>query len=264
MNTNPFLMVRDQPEYRSAIQEEALSRMMHVVETRALGVLTGEVGSGKSTLMRIVASSLAPSDYQVVYLSSSRMSPRELYAGTLRAMGETPAFSSTRVKQQWRDVLDARSTGNTRQLVLLIDEAHDMPETTLLELRFLMTHGMEPNPAFAVVLAGQGKLRRDLNTNLLEPISQRVRMQYHLGGMSAQECARYILHTMQKAELDRPVFTEGALKSVHAASQGIPRVVNLLCGSALMLVGKNGENAVEEKHIAAVIADIDRQRGARS
>ena len=55
-----------------------------------------------------------------------------------------------------------------------------MPETTLLELRFLMTHGMDPNPAFPVILAGQGKLRRDLNTNLMEPISQRIRMQYTL------------------------------------------------------------------------------------
>jgi type II secretory pathway predicted ATPase ExeA len=71
-------------------------------------------------------------------------------------MGETPAFSAPKVKQQWRDILDARSAGNSRQLVLFIDEAHDMPETTLLGLRFLMAHGMDPNPAFPVILAGQG------------------------------------------------------------------------------------------------------------
>jgi len=260
---NPFLQVPDYPEYRSAIQEEALSRLMHVVESKALGVLTGEVGSGKSTLLRIVAGNLPQSDYQVVYLSSSRMNPKELYTGTLRAMGETPAFSVPKVKQQWREALDSRSAGNGRQLVLLIDEAHDMPDSTLLELRFLMTRGMSPNPAFPVILAGQGKLRRDLNTKLMEPISQRIRMQYHLGGMTAQECARYILHQMQKADLTLPVFTEGAMKAIHATSQGIPRVVNLLCGSALILSRKNEENAVEEKHIANVPADIDRQRGNR-
>jgi type II secretory pathway predicted ATPase ExeA len=261
---NPFLQVCDYPEYRSAIQEEALSRMMHVVETKSLGVLTGEVGSGKSTLMRIVAGKLPQSEYQIVYLSSSRMNPKDLYTGTLRAMGETPAFSAPKVKQQWREVLEARTASNSRQLVLLIDEAHDMPETTLLELRFLMTNGMSPNPAFPVILAGQGKLRRDLNTNLLEPISQRIRMQYHLGGMTAPECARYILHQMKQAGLELPVFTEGAMKSIHATSQGIPRVVNLLCGSALILARKNEENAVEEKHIGVVLADIDRQRGNRS
>ena len=261
---NPFLQVRDYPEYRSAIQEEALSRMMHVVETKSLGVLTGEVGSGKSTLMRLVAGKLPQAEYQIVYLSSSRMNPKELYAGTLRAIGETPGFSAPKVKQQWRDVLESRSAGNNRQLVLLIDEAHDMPETTLLELRFLMTHGMSPNPAFPVILAGQGKLRRDLSTNLLEPISQRIRMQYHLGGMTAPECACYILHQMQQAGLVLPVFTEGAMKSIHATSQGIPRVINLLCGSALMLARKNAENAVEEKHIGVVLADIDRQRGNRN
>lgn len=260
---NPFLQGPHAPAYRSAAQEEAFSRLMHVVETKSLGVLTGDVGSGKSTLMRLVAGKLPPAEYQTVYLASSRLNPKDLYTGTLRSLGETPAFATPKVKQQWRDVLAARGNGNTRQLVLLIDEAHDLPEATLLELRFLMTQGMDPHPAFPVILAGQGKLRRDLNTTVLEPISQRIRMQYHLGGMTAPECARYVLHHMQQAQLERPVFTEGALKSIHATSQGIPRVVNLLCGSALLLAEQKEENAVEERHIAVVLADMDRQRGNR-
>ena len=82
--------------------------------------------------------------------------------------------------------------------------------------------------------------------------------------MTAPECARYISQQMQKAKLEVPVFTEGGMKAIHATSQGIPRVVNLLCGSALMLARKNEENAVEEKHIAVVLADMDGQRSNRS
>ena len=260
---NPFLTDTEQPKLLGTAQQEALARMRHVVENKALGVLTGEVGSGKSTLLRMLADELPQADQQVVWLSSSRMTPKELYAGILKALGETPAFSAGKVKQQWRDVLEARRSGNVRQLVVIIDEAHEMPETTLLELRFLMTEGKSPHPSFPVVMAGQGKLRRTLNTNLLEPISQRIRMQYHLTGMTLAECQTYLDGKMAEAGLERPVFTETAAKAIYAASQGIPRVVNLLGGNTLMLVQKTNENAVEERHVASVLADMERQRGIR-
>lgn len=261
---NPFHQIPECPEFMSTAQQEALSRMMHVVETKTLGVLTGEVGSGKSTLLRTMATNLSPTDYQVVYLCSSRMSPKELYGSILKAIGEIPAFSSTKIKQQWREILDDRARCQTRQLVVMIDEAHDMPDTTLLEIRFLMTRGMEPQPPFPVILAGQGKLRRELNTNLMEPISQRVSMQYHLAGMTVTECSRYIDNQMKSVHLDRPVFTESAVKLIHATAQGIPRVVNLLCGNALILVDQKGENAIDERHVGSVISDLEKQRGNKN
>lgn len=261
---NPFFQVTERPDFLSITQEEALSRMKHVVETKTLGVLTGEVGSGKSTLLRILAGTLSSSDHQVVYLCSSRMSPKELYGSILKAMGEVPAFSATKVKQQWREVLEDRANAQTRQLAVLIDEAHDLPDSTLLELRFLMTRGMEAQSPFPVILAGQGKLRRDLNTNLMEPISQRVRMQFHLAGMVLSECTQYIERQMKASHLDRPVFTEGAIKLVHSTSQGIPRLVNMLCGNSLILATQKGDNALEERHISSVIADFDRQRGNKN
>lgn len=233
------------------------------MENKALGVLTGEVGNGKSTLLRILADELPQADQQVVWPSSSGMTAKDLYTGILKALGETPAFSAGKVKQQWRDVLEARRNSHARQLVLMIDEAHEMPEATLLELRFLMTEGKNPQSAFPIVLAGQGKLRRTLNTNLLEPISQRIRMQYHLTGMTLPECQTYLDGRMLEAGLDRPVFTENATKAIHAASQGIPRLVNLMGGNVLMQVQKNNENAVEERHVGSILADMERQRGVR-
>jgi type II secretory pathway predicted ATPase ExeA len=94
----------------------------------------------------------------------------------------------------------------------------------------------------------------------MEPISQRIRMQYHLGGMTAPDCARYILPQMLKAKLELSVFAEGAMKAIHATSQGIPRIVNLV-RQRLDPGEKKEENTAEEKHIAVVLADIDRQRG---
>ena len=199
---NPFLTDPETAEILGAAQKEALARMRHVVESGTLGVLTGEVGSGKSTLLNLLSAEQQQSDRQVIWLSSSRMSVRELYGGVLKAMGESPAFSTTKVKQQWREMMESRAMSGGRDILLLIDEAHEMPENTLLEVRFLMTESQSTQPAFPVVLAGQGKLRRTLNTNLLEPIAQRIRMQFHLTGLSAAECQKYLDDRMQAAGLE--------------------------------------------------------------
>ena len=105
---------------------------------------------------------------------------------------------------------------------------------------------------------------KPVNNNLMEPIAQRIRMQYHLGGLSAAECQKYLDDRMQAADLKRPVFTEAACRTIHSVSQRIPRDVNQLAGSALMLVQRTNENAVEERHVKSILADMEQQRGIRA
>jgi len=246
----------------SQAQKEGLSRLNNVIESKTLGVLTGEVGSGKSTLLRLLAASLSPTEYQVVYLSSAAMSPKDLYGAILSTLGETPSYGLTKIKQQFREILDLRTSGHSRQIVLFIDESHELPTHTLLELRFLMTHGLAPQAAFPVILAGQAKLRSELRKTVLEAIAQRVRMQYHLSGMNVDECISYVNEHMNRSGITRPVFTTDAIKLIHAVSRGIPRIINLLSAHSLHAAEVNNDNAIEEKHVMAVIADLDKQRGA--
>lgn len=260
--SNPFDSNPDTITLLSQAQKEALSRMALVVESKTLGVLTGEVGSGKSTILRLLASSLSPTEHQVVYLSSAALSPNDLYGAILTALGETPSYGLVKVKRQFQEILEVRMSGGSRQIVAIIDEAHELPTKTLLELRFLMSRGLEPQSAFPVILAGQAKLRAELRKSILEAISQRVRMQFHLSGMSAEECVSYVNERMDRASLTRPVFTADALKLIHAVSRGIPRVINLICAHSLHAAQAKEDNAIEEKHVMAVIADLDRQRGA--
>lgn len=261
---NPFLTDTEPIEVLGGAQREALARMRNVVESGTLGVLTGEVGCGKSALLGLLANEQQKTDRLVIWLSCSRMSVKELYGGVLKALGESPAFSVTKVRQQWGEWTESRSLSGGRDILLLIDEAHEMPDTTLLEVRFMMTEPKSTRPAFPVILAGQGKLRRTLNTNLLEPIAQRIRMQFHLTGLSAAECQKYLDDCMQAADLNRPIFTEAACKTIHSVAQGVPRMVNHLAGNALMIVQRTNENAVEERHVSSVLADMERQRGSRA
>jgi type II secretory pathway predicted ATPase ExeA len=263
MNQLPFDEPVEQPEYLSQMQKEALARMKNIVERRGLGVLSGDIGSGKSTLFRMLAASLPNTQYHVIYLCSAGLLPKELYTGILRELGEQPGFSLGKVKQQWRTLLDTQLADGGRQLVIMIDEAHELPANTLLELRFLMNHKMDFEPPFSLILAGQGRLRTDLRLKAFEAIAQRVKMQYHLSGMTLDEVNKYVETRMKKAGLERPIFAESALTLAHASSHGMPRVINQICGQALYVTQQNGDNVIEEKHIIAVLADMDRQRGAK-
>jgi len=95
-----------------------------------------------------------------------------------------------------------------------------------------------------------------------EAIAQRIGMQYHLTGMTREEAGAYIKHHMRTAGLERPVFSESAVQMIHAASQGLPRVINLICTHALYDAEGKGHEVVEEAHIGRVLADLDKQRGA--
>src|SRR5665648_513886 len=121
---------------------EALARLQLMVSNSGLGVLTGEVGSGKSTLIQRLGLVLDPVRYQVIYLSRARMKPRDFYSELLRELGEEPLFSLTKSKRLLEHVLTDRSSQGKKSLCLVIDEAQDISPSMLLELRFALNHQM--------------------------------------------------------------------------------------------------------------------------
>jgi type II secretory pathway predicted ATPase ExeA len=241
--------------------QEAFARLQLAVENRQLGVLSGEVGSGKSALLRRLFRSLDPMTTLPIYICTSELKPRDFYAAVLEAVDEVPPFSVARAKRLWEEVLLRRQAQGERSLLVVIDEAHEMSDAMLLELRFVMSHQMDARSLFPVILAGQPELRKKLRLKKYEAIAQRVGMQYHLSGMTREETAAYIRHHLKAAGMDRPVFSESAANMVHAASQGLPRMVNLICGQALYDAEAKGHEVIEEAHIGRVLADLERQRG---
>jgi len=242
--------------------EEAFARLGVAVAQRQLGVLTGEVGSGKSALIRRLFRSLDPMTMLPVYLSQSGLKPRDFYGELLRQVGEVPPYSLPKAKRLWEEVLQQREAQGERSLLVVVDEAHEMSEDMLLELRFVMGAQMDARSYFPVILSGQPELRKRLRLKKFEAIAQRVGMQYHLTGMAREETGAYIKHHMRTAGLERPVFSESAVQMIHSASQGLPRVINLICTHALYDAEGKGHEVVEEAHIGRVLADLDKQRGA--
>ena len=248
--------------YSSTLHQEALARLNIMVKYRYLGVLTGEIGSGKSTLIRYFTQQLDSLQYQPVYVNTSNLKPRDFYSEVLQVLGEEPITSLPKARRVWEQTLENRHNQQDKELVIVIDEAQDMSDTMLLELRFITNHQMDSVSLFPLILIGQPELRRTLRLKKYEAISQRVQLQYHLGGLTKEESFSYIRHRMKNAELSSPVFAESALLLIHSATQGIPRIMNLICTQVLYEAHLKKMDVIEENQVGRILADMDRQRGA--
>ena len=250
--------------YESQGHREAMARLKLIIDHRDLGVLTGEIGGGKSTLIRRLFATLDAMAYLPIYLCIANLKPREFYGGLLEAVGVEPVYTVSRARKLWQEVVHSRSAPGEKTIVVVIDEGHEMSEAMLLEMRFALHYNMDSASLFPLILVGQPELRKLLRLKKYEATVQRIGMQYHLNGMTKEETFAYIRHHMKVSRTESPVFTEGALGRMYAASQGIPRIINQIGRQALLEAAGKSLEVLEESHIVRILADLDRQRGVTS
>lgn len=257
----PFAAMADEQRlYLSRGHQEALARMRLVIEGQGLGVLTGEVGSGKSTLIRRLSSELDHLLYTNVYICLSGLRPKDFYAELLGHLGETAPYSLTGARRLWQERSESFLTEGAKQWVVWVDEGQEMTDAMLQELRFAQLRQVDARARFALILAGQPELRRTLRLKRHEAIAQRVTLSYHLTGLTREETGAYIRAQNGVGE-ERVLFADSAVAIIHSASQGLPRVVNHLCRQALYEIAGTQRQVVEEGDIQRILADQERQRG---
>ena len=182
--------------FHSQAWQELSARLDHIVKNRALGVITGEVGAGKSTAVRALSSRLDPIRYPFIYIADSGLGPRGFYREVLSQFGVTPAFYQRDARRQFDRVLMDAYENQGKQPVLIIDQAHLLSASMLAEVRFLTNFQFDSLSPFALILVGQPELRATLRLRAFEPVRQRISVRYHLGGLEEQETRAYIEHVL--------------------------------------------------------------------
>ena len=247
--------------YESQIHQKALARLQLVVSQREFGLLTGEIGSGKSTVIRRLVGQLNPLQVMPIYICLSGLKPKDFYGEVLRQLGETPPFGLMKAKRMWEEQILALREQTEKQWVVIIDEAQDMSDAMIQELRYIRNQDMDGSSSFTLLLVGQPEVRVKMRMKKYQAISQRISLSYHLQGLIDAETVAYIRHHLKQAGAAQPMFTEGALHKIFTASQGIPRVINHICVQALYDAAHRGSEIVEESHIGRILLDQERQRG---
>ncbi len=218
-------------------------------------VISGEIGAGKTTLIRQLLNSMGH-EFTIGLITNTHRSFGELLQWILLAFNlDHKDMNKVEMYQRFVDFVIDEYAQN-RRTVLIVDEAQNMDAETLEELRMLSNINADKDLSLQVVLSGQRELRETLRRPDLVQFAQRITVDYHLEPLSESETAGYIRHRLQVAGGDPDIFTPRACAAIHRYSNGVPRLINLLCDTALVYGYADQKARIDAK----LVTDVAREK----
>ncbi|MGZ8253365.1 MAG: XrtA/PEP-CTERM system-associated ATPase [Burkholderiaceae bacterium] len=226
-------------------------------------VVTGEIGAGKTTLVRALLQQLDPGKVVAVQLVSTMIDGDQLLKAVATAFG-VPVRGTEKAEllATLEAFLTSLVTENKRAL-LVVDEAQNLSARAMEELRMLSNFQFADRALLQSFLVGQPELRRLLRAPQMEQLRQRVIASYHLGPMDADETARYIQHRLHLVGWKSdPTFSAEAMAAIYSVTGGVPRRINTLCNRLMLSLFLAEKHAAERSDVEAVATEISRELGS--
>jgi general secretion pathway protein A len=238
LSEKPFAITPD-PRYLylSERHAEALAHLLYGInESGGFIQLTGEVGTGKTTVVRTLLSRV-PHHADVAVILNPRVTPVEFLLTICEELGLSIAEADRDSVKQMVDTLNRRllsAHAEGRRIIVIVDEAQNLSAEVLEQVRLLTNLETPTQKLLQIILIGQPELRELLDRNDLRQLAQRITGRYHLKPLSREETQGYVRHRLRVAGAAGEIFTPGALREVHRLAAGIPRVINVNCDRALL------------------------------
>jgi len=238
-----------------SIQEALNTLLIAVSNGEGFIKITGEVGTGKTLLCRKFLSTLGPG-WVSAYIPNPNLEPRVVLLALAEELGlPGESIGAHRLeKELTQRLLDIARQG--KRVVLCMDETQAMPLATLESVRLLTNLETEKRKLMQVVLFGQPELDRKLASASVRQLRQRITFQYTLKALARHEVAAYVAHRLTIAGHSGPaLFSDAALRAIHLASRGVPRLVNILAHKSLLLAYGEGVRRADRRQVRAAIED---------
>lgn len=242
--------------HRHTGHAEAVARITWCVDQHALGVITGEVGAGKTVALRAALSTLDTSRHTIIYLGNPAVGVRGIHHHIVTTLGGVPRFHHATLVPQAADALAAEHAERGRTPVLVLDEAHLLDHDQLESLRMLTNHDMDSTCPFACLLVGQPTLRRRIKLGVLAALDQRIALRYTMPAMTRDETTSYIRHHLKLAGRSDTLFSDDAAALIHQTSRGYPRAVNNLATQALVAAYAANKTIVDESSARTAVTEV--------
>ena len=241
----------------SVKHQEAFNHLLYGIrERKGFIELTGEIGAGKTTICRKLLEGFGP-NYKIALILNPCLTIGQLLKTIVMEFGLKVAGRDRLAYLQALNqfVLEQANQGN--EVVVIIDEAQDLNDDLLEQIRLLSNIETDQQKLMQIVLMGQPELHEKLEQSKLRQLRQRITVHYHLGPLDATETASYINHRLSLAGANgKPCFDEGAIKLIYKYSNGIPRLINAVCDKALLAGFVTQATIVTKRHVKLAIDEL--------
>jgi general secretion pathway protein A len=265
LREKPFALSPD-PRFLflSEAHREALAHLLYGIEQgEGFIAVTGEVGTGKTTLCRTLLKRLGATA-EVAYVLNPTLSPLELLQAVNAELGLPVTDRSQReLHEQINDFVLARRR-ERRRVLLIIDEAQDLANETLEQVRLLSNLETDTQKLLQIILIGQPELDVKLDSAELRQLRQRITVYWRLRPLTAAETRDYVNHRLRVAAgTERVLFNAAALREIHRRSEGVPRLANVLCDRALLAAYADEVDHVDRQRVRSVWRELRGERNGR-
>jgi type II secretory pathway predicted ATPase ExeA len=232
-------------------------RFDYIIRLGAIGLITGEVGSGKSTAIRYAAEHLHPSEYKSLYMTASSGAIMEFYRQLVNELDiHIKTNSKTMMLRLIKKEISALVCEKKIKVVLLVDEASLLRLEVFAELHTVCQFEKDSKPYLPIILAGQNNLIDKLSYRSSQPLASRVVARSHLQGTDLAGMQDYLKHHLAIAGIKHNLFDQNAITAIHQGSGGLFRKANHLARGALIAAAANQANLVNADHVRLAATEI--------
>jgi general secretion pathway protein A len=244
---NPFS--RDVPAKEMLLWQEFENlklRFDYFLQEGGIFLLTGSIGSGKTTALKYFASTINPNTHQVLYCASMFDAKKDFYRTILTMCGVTPSFYTGDCRNMLRKHFIDMHLSKRLSPVIIIDEAQNAPGFLLEEIRLLSNFDYDSSSPVLFILSGHKLLQQRLSYHENEALRQRLTLKFNLNCFGLEETCIYIKHRLTNAGSTGAIFADSVLAKIHEASTGVPRMINKICNTLFIAAVASEKKVIDE------------------
>ncbi|MFQ5630550.1 MAG: ExeA family protein [bacterium] len=237
--------------------EDLFTRLRQLIARRGLALITGEVGSGKSTAIRAFAESIDKNQFECVYIEDPTIGMRGIWTAVAAQLGLDIKFFKWQLMPAIKNAIEKNFHDYHKTTIIVIDDAQLLKPEAIEELRLFTNFRMDSHSPMMLILLAQPEFRKLIALKTFEAFRQRLSLRVHLTGLQQDEAKEYIGHHLAIAGRVDPLFTDDVITEIYQQAKGLPRLINTICYDCLWEACEKQNNLIDLPTLERVLGGYD-------